>query len=103
MFFVVVSDEKVIRICSLVSDSNKFSNMRRFQVFEEHIASPAEQAKAFMGSKSSKMSLSLLGSRSLATRSDVPLISYAIAMFPFQSPSGVYEHGNQAIFPVNHN
>lgn len=59
--------------------------MRKFQVLEEHIATPAELAKAYMSDKSSKVSPSLLGSRSLVTRHDVTLKSKH--MLPSESPS----------------
>lgn len=45
------------------------------QVLDEDVASPAELAKAYMGSKPSKVSPSMLGIRSQALREDSTVIS----------------------------
>uniref|UniRef100_A0A7N0RD27 Nuclear pore complex protein n=1 Tax=Kalanchoe fedtschenkoi TaxID=63787 RepID=A0A7N0RD27_KALFE len=55
------------------------------KVLEEDIATPAELAKAYMGSRPSKVSPSMLGSRGQAIRNDLPLINSAV--LPSQSPS----------------
>ncbi|OIT37994.1 PREDICTED: nuclear pore complex protein NUP1 isoform X2 [Nicotiana attenuata] len=44
------------------------------RILEDDIASPAELAKAYMGSRSSKVSPSMLSTRSQAVREDTPLL-----------------------------
>ncbi|CAM8967996.1 unnamed protein product [Rhodiola kirilowii] len=61
------------------------SHIPNTEVIEEDIATPAELAKAYMGSRPSNMSPSISCSRGQAITKDLPLINSVV--FPSQSPS----------------
>ncbi|KAK6933628.1 hypothetical protein RJ641_036522, partial [Dillenia turbinata] len=81
----IVQDNRVESHRSLAIVSTPVVNA---SVLEEDVASPAELAKAYMGSRPSKVSPSMLGFRSQALRQDAPLLNNQ----PFASHSPVISH-----------
>ncbi|KAK6929005.1 hypothetical protein RJ641_005210 [Dillenia turbinata] len=94
----VVQDNRVESHRSLAIVSTPVVNAR---VLEEDVASPAELAKAYMGSRPSKVSPSMLGLRSQPLRQDAPLLdnqplashSPIISRVPNSSFHGALENG----------